>query len=184
MSKQNHTDQSVLDEIAVGLGTSMEWDGAGTLEWVATLVSKVRPDVDLEDSKYEERFEMATGRKVDPNWVVDSLEDRRYTYDDHLPDSLYDLEVGECLEPLEDIGQVEARELWVCAYCEYVAEGGEADEAGTVGAHMFFEKYAAPDYSTALIGEFRAGGDSEVTGVCDVCSSMDGLGQIELARMA
>lgn len=108
----------------------------------------------------------------------------KQNYTDHLPDNLDDLEAGEYLAPQEDIGQLEARELWVCSYCEYVAEGGEADEAGTVGAHMFFEKYAAPDYSIALIGEFRAGGDSEVTGVCDVCSSMDGLGQIELARMA
>ena len=107
-----------------------------------------------------------------------------WNYTGHLPDSLNDMDRGEYLEPLEDIGQLEARELWVCSYCEYVAEGGEADEAGTVGAHMFFEKYAAPDYSIALTGEFRAGGDSEVTGVCDVCSSMDGLGQIELAHMA
>lgn len=106
-----------------------------------------------------------------------------WNYTGHLPDSLNDMEMGEYLEPLEDIGQLEARELWVCSYCEHVAEGGEADEAGTVAAHMFFEKYAAPDYSIALIGEFRAGQDSEVTGACDVCSSVDGLGQIELAHM-
>lgn len=184
MSKQNYTDQGVLDEIAVGLGTSMGWVSADTLEWVAVLVSKVRPDVGLEDSRYEERFEMATGRKVDPNWVVDSLEDRRYAYDDHLPDSLDDLEVGEHLAPLEVIGQVEARELWVCSYCEHLAGGGEEDESGTGEADMFFQKYAAPDYSIALIGKHRAGEDSEVTGVCDVCSSVDGLRQIELARMA
>ena len=184
MSKQNYTDQSVLDEIAVSLGTSMEWNGSETLEWIAALVSKVRPDVGLEDSKYEERFEMATGRKVNPNWVVDSLEDRRYAYDDHLPDSLDDLEVGEHLAPLEVIGQMEARELWVCSYCEHLAGGGEEDESGTGEADMFFQKYAAPDYSIALAGGPRAGEGSEVTGVCDVCSSMDGLGRIELARMA
>lgn len=184
MSKQNYTDQGIIDQIAVGLGTSVEWDGADTLEWIAALISKVRPAVGLEDSRYEERFETATGRKVNPDWVVDSLADRRYTYDDHLPDSLDDLEVGEYLEPLEDLGQLEARELWVCSYCEHLVEGGEANEAGTVGAHMFFEKYAAPDYSIALVGEPRAGQDSEVRGVCDVCSSLDGLRQIELARMA
>lgn len=184
MSKQNYTDQGIIDQIAVGLGTSVEWDGADTLEWIAALISKVRPAVGLEDSRYEERFEAVTGRKADPDWIVDSLEDRRYTYDDHFPDSLDDLEVGKHLAPLEVIGQVEARELWVCSYCEYLIEGGEADEAGTVGAHMFFEKYATPDYSIALIGELRAGQDSGAMGVCDVCSSMDGLRQIELARMA
>lgn len=43
------------------------------------------------------------------------------------------------------------------------------------------------DYETAQMSRaaqmIAAGGDSEVTGVCDVCSSVDGLGQIELARM-
>lgn len=184
MSKQNYTDQSVLDEIAVGLGTSMEWNGSETLEWIAALVSKVRPDVGLEDSKYEERFEMATGRKVDPNWVVDSLEDRRYAYDDHLPDSLDDLEVGEYLAPQGGLGQMEARELWVCSYCEHLAVGGEEDESGTGEADMFFQKYSGPEYHIELFGGPRAGEDSWVTRVCDVCSSLDGLRQIELARMA
>lgn len=183
MSKQNYTDQSVLDQIAVGLGTSMEWDGAEALEWIASLISEVRPNVGVEDSKYEERFEAATGRKVDLNWVVDSLEDRRYAYDDYLPDSLDDLEVGEYLKPLEVLGQLEARGLWVCSYCEHLAGGGEEGESGTSEADMFFQKCAAPDYSIALLGELRAGQDPGVAGMCDVCSSLDMLGQIKLARI-
>lgn len=101
----------------------------------------------------------------------------------HLPDNLDDLKTGKRLEPKKDSGELEVRVLWLCSYCEYLTDGGEANEAGTVGSHLFFDKYEAPQYRVHLMGEARAGIDSEIVGVCDACSQVDGLGLAELSHM-
>lgn len=62
------TDQSVIDKIAVGLGTRAEWD-SGELEWIAEAIGTVRPHPGDSTPGYARKFEEATGRKADPDYV-------------------------------------------------------------------------------------------------------------------
>ncbi|MFI8091518.1 hypothetical protein ACIF9R_24890 [Streptomyces sp. NPDC086080] len=51
------TDTDVVDAIALGLGTSPEWSGASTLEWIADTIGKVRQHPgDRDPREYREEF--------------------------------------------------------------------------------------------------------------------------------
>src|SRR5699024_253497 len=55
-------DRDALDKIAVGLGTKPEWDAA-ELEWIADVVSSVRPHPG-DEPDYETLFAASPGRQL------------------------------------------------------------------------------------------------------------------------
>lgn len=59
------TDTDVVDAIALGLGTSPDWPGADTLEWIADTIGKVRNHPGGCDPR-EYREEFAEERTIDP----------------------------------------------------------------------------------------------------------------------
>ncbi|MEU7156107.1 hypothetical protein AB0A98_06635 [Streptomyces chrestomyceticus] len=59
------TDTDVVDAIALGLGTSPEWTGTETLEWIANTIGKVRNHPGGRDPR-EYREEFAEERAFDP----------------------------------------------------------------------------------------------------------------------
>lgn len=61
-------DQDTVDRIATLLGTAETWPGADFLEYIADLIGQVRPHPGGDPNGYEENFERATGRPVDPSW--------------------------------------------------------------------------------------------------------------------
>ncbi|MBL1115362.1 hypothetical protein JK364_23615 [Streptomyces sp. 110] len=60
------TDTDVVDAIALGLGTSPDWSGAHTLEWVADTIGKVRQHPGDRDP-HEYRKEFAQEHAFDPH---------------------------------------------------------------------------------------------------------------------
>jgi hypothetical protein len=59
-------DRDIVDSIAALLGTAEKWRGADFLEVIADLIGQVRPHPGRGDAnEYAERFERATGRRVD-----------------------------------------------------------------------------------------------------------------------
>jgi hypothetical protein len=66
------SDQDVLDEIAVRLGTSPEWNGGDLLSWIAEMIAlSGRPNPGVwARSRYPEQFRAATGRDVNPDWLA------------------------------------------------------------------------------------------------------------------
>jgi len=64
------TDESVVDKIAVGLGTQSSWNGGDCLEWIANLIGQVRPHPGSEyGPPYAEVFQAATGRAAPAEYV-------------------------------------------------------------------------------------------------------------------
>ncbi|MER6520089.1 hypothetical protein ABT246_24945 [Streptomyces sp. NPDC001553] len=59
------TDTDVVDAIALGLGTSPDWPGADTLEWIDDTIGKVRNHPGGCDPR-EYREEFAEERTFDP----------------------------------------------------------------------------------------------------------------------
>lgn len=81
-SKQRPTDTDIVDAIALGLGTRVEWSGADELEWIADTVAKARSHPGgQEPDDYIKSF--ATQRRLNP---IDDPFLRQYLADDLYTD--------------------------------------------------------------------------------------------------
>lgn len=110
------TDTDVLDALSLGLGTKPEWSGAGTLEWVANTIGRVRPHPgDADPYEYLEDFR-------DTHGGFDPLEDPYLEGFIDVDDITSESKCSECGETGYDNPED-------CSYCQDQKDACECSES-------------------------------------------------------